>query len=359
VREWFPPECGESLPVDCRYFGSVFAEMDRHLSEVMKSPLHVYLTYDHNSLPEYGNHVVALLLGEEFGLVPRYARHVRAVLKTHRSQPVLGSRTWWKVDHLHLILWLKFLRNCAQHVRSRFKATFVPRNWPLPIHKRAKVFDVPVGYGRQERLDQKTMGERPFHCFFAGGVNLAAPFWRKLIPSPKVIARKKMFAVIQEMVRTNPHFRFDGGEVSQSCSPSGSADPRSYSQRLMDSKICLAPRGTAPDTYRFFEGLRAGCLVICEHLPGDWFYDGAPVVRIDDWAELPDVIRYYLADEVALEKAGKESQIWWTEKCSERAVGRAVAALLMEQEPVRSNKKSERISINAAYADPGRQFIAK
>ena len=264
--------------------------MDRILSqESIQQPLHVYMTYNIHSLPEYGPNVVVLLLGEEYGLIPRYVRHVRAVFKTHRLRPVLGSATWWRLGsspsravaqvHSKLSVAHAFPRSCL----------FVPKEWPSRVHSKIRVLDVPVGYCRQDLLEQKSMQERPFHCFFAGGVSLKTSFWRRLIPSPKVIARRQMFAVIREMEREDARFRFDGGDV-ENPGNRNSQNLRTYSQRLMDSKICLAPRGTAVDTWRFFEGLRAGCLVVCEHLTREWFYDGAPVLRVQDWSELPKVI---------------------------------------------------------------------
>lgn len=330
TREWFPPECGEPLPTDCRYFGQVFAEMERLLPEDgLRTPLHVYLTYNLRSLPEYGPHVVVLLLADEYGLIPRYVRHVRAVFKTHRIHPVLGSNTWWRLDHFHFVLWLKFARNWLVYLRSRWESTFVPRSWPQRLHAKIQVQDIPMGYARQELVDQKTMQDRPFHCFFAGQVELDHPIWRRPIPSPKVVARRRMLAAVRQMSQNDTRFRFDGAETG-----SGSGSPgtlRSYSQRLMDSKICLAPRGTAIDTFRFFEGLRAGCLVVCEYLTNEWFYQGAPVLRVNDWRELPDVIAPYLYDEAALEQARLQSLAWWTEKCGEKAVGRVMAEYLIDR----------------------------
>jgi hypothetical protein len=330
VMEWFPPECGETLPTDCRYFGGVFAEMEKLLpDEISHGPLHVYLTYDLNVLPEYGPHVVVLLLAEEYGLIPRYVRHVRAVFKTHRLRPVFGSKTWWRLDHYHFVLWVKFCRNWILHLRSRWNASFVPREWPYRIHRKIQVQDVPVGYGRQELLDPKPMGVRPYHSFFAGQVNLDIPFWRRQIPSPKVFARRKMFAAVQEMIARDARFRFDGGEVTDA-GASTLRNSRSYSQRMMDSKICLAPRGTAIDTLRFFEGLRAGCLVVCDHLTDEWFYAGAPVLRVKDWDDLPEIVAPYLYDDSALERARVQSLSWWNEVCCEKAIGRVMAEYLIK-----------------------------
>ena len=320
--EWFPPSWGETWGVDCRYFGLALAAMDRLLpASCTTPPLHVYVTWSCRSLPEYGAHVVVLLLGEEIGLVPRYVRHVRAVFKTMRLRPTLGSRTWWKVDQLTFLLWLKFARNWTIHLRSRWQARFVPRHWPPRVKQRVEVFDVPLGYFLQELVPQKTMAERWYHCFFAGQV-VSGPLtlWRRFLPTPKACARRKMLAMIQRLRQSEQRFRFDGGEVTDV-----QLGQHDYSQRLMNSKICLAPRGSVPDSFRFFEGLRAGCLVVCEPLTQEWFYAGAPVIQIDDWNEFPHVIRPFLEDDAALEQARLRSLQWWEQKCGEAAVGRAMA----------------------------------
>jgi hypothetical protein len=84
-----------------------------------------------------------------------------------------------------------------------------------------------------------------------------------------------------------------------------------------------------PDTFRFFEGLRAGCLVVCETLTSEWFYKGAPVIQIDDWSSFAEAIRPYLSDAAALEQARLRSLDWWERKCSENAVGGAMADYLV------------------------------
>jgi hypothetical protein len=40
-----------------------------------------------------------------------------------------------------------------------------------------------------------------------------------------------------------------------------------YSEIMADTKICLAPRGSSVESCRFFEGMRQGCVVICNRLP--------------------------------------------------------------------------------------------
>jgi hypothetical protein len=47
-----------------------------------------------------------------------------------------------------------------------------------------------------------------------------------------------------------------------------------YDQALASARICLAPWGAHPVTYRFFEGLAAGCLVLAASLRSTTFLDG-------------------------------------------------------------------------------------
>ena len=75
---------------DTRYFGAAFAEMERGLRD---PDIDVYLTWDTRRLPAYGPRVVAVLLGDEAGRIPRYVDRVRAVFKSYgvRPQPAPAS----------------------------------------------------------------------------------------------------------------------------------------------------------------------------------------------------------------------------------------------------------------------------
>jgi len=96
-------------------------------------------------------------------------------------------------------------------------------------------------------------------------------------------------------------------------------DEAEYSQRLMDSKICLAPRGTSLETFRYYEGLRYGCVVLTEEQPPHWFYSDAPAIVVDHWDELPSLIPYLLAHPNVLQQKHREALDWWEHVASEEA----------------------------------------
>ena len=102
-------------------------------------------------------------------------------------------------------------------------------------------------------------------------------------------------------------------------------DADAYSRRMMDSTICPIPRGTSPETYRYFEALRYGCIPITEPLPDHWFYRDAPGIVVQDWSELGDVVDELLADPDLLKRTHRKALAWWEEVCSEEAVGTFIA----------------------------------
>lgn len=75
-----------------------------------------------------------------------------------------------------------------------------------------------------------------------------------------------------------------------------------HARMLADSKICLAPWGNHPITYRLFEGLALRCLVIAQPLQAVRFLDqglqpGTHYVEVAaDLRDLCDVVRHYLRD---------------------------------------------------------------
>jgi hypothetical protein len=101
-----------------------------------------------------------------------------------------------------------------------------------------------------------------------------------------------------------------------------------YTEIMADTRIALAPRGSSVETYRFFEAMRQGCVVICDRLPPHWFYLGCPAVQIDDWGNLEAEVKALSADPERLKDLHRRSLAWWDEKLSERAIAHAIARCL-------------------------------
>jgi len=320
--QWNP-----SLPGDLRFALAVLVEATKTIND----RLHFYLTKDPNELPEYGPHVVAVLLLEERCKLPRYAGHVRAIIRNTRSVPFLGfrSRAGLITNRLEMVLAVEYLRDWALHRRS-LRAFKTPRpDWPPVVHNGPRIHTIPLGYHSQEELPQVAMADRMLDAFFAGDLSTGARWtsYRYWLSTSKAQARKQLWRVLLKLKR-DPEWRLDLGALTKETSTRQQFD--SYSQKMMNSRICLAPRGSMAETYRFYEGLRAGCLVITNRLPDEPYLRGAPVIQVDHWKELPGLLRKYARDIDALEHYRQASLAWWRERCSELVIGPQVERFLNE-----------------------------
>ena len=299
-----------------------------------------YLTWKLDELPSYGPDVVAVVLGDEWARIPAYANDVLATFKCYGTS--LPLDVGLRPTHLNAMRLAKQLRttahylpgwarNATRRLRSRFRERPAP-----PMHA------IPLGYGNQLELPIRPVEERSIDLFFAGSVEhgQAPPgslgHW---IQSPKTLARQAMIDALQSVKRTRPdlnvvhstptsfawnaiHYGTDAGRDV--------LDAEGYSARMMNAKICLVPRGTSLETFRYFEALRYGCILVTEPLPSRWFYDGAPVYSVDDWHELPALVDRLLADPVLLDQKHVEALAWWENVCSPEALGRFMAEQIRE-----------------------------
>jgi hypothetical protein len=145
---------------------------------------------------------------------------------------------------------------------------------------------------------------------------------------PKTVARESMLREAEALAAKRPDLNVEmvvTGEFVDSLV----ADPVEYSRQLMDSRIALVPRGTAQDTYRFWQALRAGCVTVVDTVPRDpVFHDGAPVVRISSWEQLEEVVTPLLGDPARMDDLHRRALDWWREKGSAQAVGAYMAGRL-------------------------------
>ncbi len=314
LRELPPPPWNNSIPAEFRYTYDV---LEQALPSVAAEGLHFYFTKEAYFLPEYGPHVVGVLLQEERCKTPVYGRQVRAVIRNLMSRPFLGyrpSRCLTKgFTRLEAVLTFEFLRDTYTSRRSRQAYKQPPASLPSPVRREGKTIRLPLGYHSQVEVPQVPMAERALDTFFVGQVRQAAPATRyqRYLSSSKIEARKQIWSVLQE-VQKEGRWRMDLGDVAADQNQSAGAAFGSYSERMMQSRICVAPRGSMADTFRAFEGLRAGCLVVANPLPKDEFlYPGAPLLILDHWREIRGILTQYARDTDLLEEWRSKALAWW------------------------------------------------
>ena len=305
------------------YWVRIFKEFEKCSS---LSGLTFYLISNHilvDELPSYGDDVVAVIRSDEECWIPPYLNKVRYVFKTYGFEPWCGAslseqtpasvvkcaRDWafwsWR--------YLSYLGQTGLSHRSRDRKMVLP-----------------LGYARQTDLPGKPFESRNYLVGFLGSIeNRVYPKFspKRLVATPKVIARARMAESLQKLVAWAPESVFYGTTASFAESTMTGAGDR-YTEIMADTRIALAPRGSSVETYRFFEAMRQGCVVICDRLPPHWFYVGCPAVQIDDWGNLEAEVKALSADPERLKDLHRRSLAWWDEKLSERAIAQVIARCL-------------------------------
>ena len=311
------------------YFLKVFETIEKNSS--IKDFI-FYLTLGNlDRLPSYGKNVVAIVLIDEWCRIPKYCYKVRAVFKCYGTRLTLGCNPLLKPSYLNIMTLFNFMRIWTFGLPGRFNYTFQKlKSGQWNTARIAPVYDIPLGYHNQLDLPIKAIEDRLYDVSFAGSIEhklRSVWSWNYWLKSPKTISRKKMISAIDVVRQKSPDLKFELNTTSH-FGASRAADAKSYSEKIMDTRICLVPRGTSLETYRFFEAIRYGCIVVTEALPSRWFYDDSPAIRISDWSELVEILDDLVGNQELIKKKHQESLNWWKTKCSEDAMADYIAQKL-------------------------------
>ena len=299
-----------------------------------------YVTWNVHELPTYGDDVVAVLMGDEWCRFPNYLGKVRAVFRSHANWPMYTGNFANGLTYSNAISAVQFLRLQLIGLpgRLRYLTNRFFRGHNLPT----KTYIIPLGYANQSDLPITPLENRSTDVSFMGSVNnelsskLSLKYWLR---SPKTVAREQMLQsarTLQQNPNLNVYIQgteqftgnlLDGGQQLED-------EKNRYSSKLMDTKICLVPRGSSLETFRLFEAVRYGCIVICEQLPRRWYYNGLPAVQIDSWSNLEKTVDDLLGDSERLEQLHQDALNYWQTSCSEAVLGRYMAARLTSAETV-------------------------
>jgi hypothetical protein len=318
------------------YFGRAFSVFESVFSA---RRLTVYLTWDLKNLPSYGDNVVAVVLGDEWCRVPAYLDRVLVAFKCYGSTPNLPPSVLLPTSYLQVLVALQHARIHFHRLPGVVQSLQNKMRLMLKGRDNNAAYPIPLGYANQVELPIVPIEERTVDVFFAGSLSHNHhPRWSPLhwLRSPKHVARARAIEEASALQSLAPELNVDL-RVTSDFAPhavmfgkedSDVLSAEQYSSKMMDARICLAPRGTSPETFRYFEALRSGCVVISDVLPQHWYYDGSPAIELQDWAQLPSVVLPLLDDKRALVKLHRASLDWWSEKCSELALGHYMADMV-------------------------------
>ena len=305
------------------------------------SGLIFYLTRDElDYLPSYGENVVVIIAADEWCRIPKYAHRVLAIFKSYGIKPFLGCNPLLEPSYVNFASLIQFLRIWLAYLPGLINYGFqILKSIGSGRLKVPKIYTIPLGYYNQLDTLQKQINERTYDVFFAGSVlnytyipgSLKA-FLASLLTPPKIQSRQKMISCLRQFQDKFLNFKVELS-LTTGFYLMTEADIQTYAERLMNSKICLIPRGTSFETYRFFEAIRFGCIPVVEALPPHWFYDNSLGVQVKSWNNLAETLEELLNDSDLLQSRHQDALWWWQNKCSEIALGQYIISKLEEIKP--------------------------
>jgi hypothetical protein len=321
---WIPSETNEPPRRDCIFMGRVFRAMDQRLRTNGRT---VYLSWDHVELPSYGSDVIAVVLGDEWQRLPSYAHRVGATFKCFGTGLQLGPNPFAHPSYLSLVTAANATRIAIHRLPSVLRYRFRSLGRSARRLDPPSVFEVPAGYHNQIDLPVRDVRSRSIDVLFNGSIQHETTQRAGILgalETPKSLARSLMTKSLLALKDECPDLNVQVA-LTSSYHHSESADPREYSERLMDAKICVVPRGTTWETTRYYEALRFGCVVIREWLPRQWYLQGAPGIVLRDWSELGAIAERVLRSPETLLRLQRQALDWYERMASEESVATYMA----------------------------------
>lgn len=287
-----------------------FAELMEHV----QTDLHRFEDYTFvftrsvTELPAKFNHtpnLVVFVMGDEWARVPTYASRVHAVFKAPGQHMKIATHHRW--FRFNLMTSVQFLRQQCKR---------------FPHHHRDKannIFAVPYGYYRLPRRTAVTpINDRKLDASFTGSIDHKKALGG-LVKTAKVLSRERMVKVVNKWA-ANKRYNIDVKLSTFFPKAQDKPEHDDYPTILMDTKICLSPRGTHLETYRLCEGMYYGCVVIAEEQPDHWFAKTSPALIISDWNKLPALLDELLEDPERLAQHQQASLDYWESTLAPQAV---------------------------------------
>lgn len=250
--------------------------------------------------------------------------------------------TWAHPNTVDLVHPKKVLISSSEHnvtpltqIKHNYLHTFAQYYWD-----EEGVTSIPLGYFSKNETSVKPVKERMYNTTFIGCLNrnrthlasMLSGIPRMLMLLGFFLDDPKMMKFVNHMVKWRHPRDFYVFNPDFNTGVNGDT----FTNILNNSKICLVPRGwTNAETYRLYEALNAGCVVICEKLPDRKYFKDIPAIQVDNWKDGLKKARGLLKDDALLQELSNKSKMFYDEFLSPIAT----AKIIMEK---LENKKEDR-----------------
>lgn len=212
------------------------------------------------------------------------------------------------------------------HYKAIFK-TYLTRN----ILKK-NIFKFPLGYGgKRPKMDSLPITERKYNFFYSGNINrnridLLSSF---LSREPSILRRKYGFYRILNYFKSDYSDFYPDSYIKFTNKFGTGLSSDSYYEYLYNTKVAICPPGYELNhTYRHYEALMAGCIVLSLETDNEGYFDGAPIIQVNNWKDGLLLASNLLKEEDVIKEISFKSTEYFNNHFSAIAVALYVAEKL-------------------------------
>ncbi|HED14787.1 MAG TPA: hypothetical protein ENI62_14235 [Gammaproteobacteria bacterium] len=210
---------------------------------------------------------------------------------------------------------------------ARCKAVFKVH---LQHETEGNLFYFPLGYANGDECDIQTVNNRAINVFFSGALNRSRVGLYKALSGLDYIP-EKLLLLTKRWLPADLSGSFPNSNILFTSGFASGLTQSDYNNLLYSCKIALAPHGFVnPETFRHYEAMRAGCIVVSLEMPPIRMYKNAPIIQLESWGQLDARVTWLLKDKERLEALQTETLMYWKDNCTEESTARYVANTLAQ-----------------------------
>jgi hypothetical protein len=259
----------------------------------------------------------------------------------YRSNNIYESPNSIKINHSKKIL--IYISNETDYIPSNIEKHFLCIfKCYLPYQlKKSNIFSFPLNIIPDISIEKIIpIEKRKIDIFFIGNLNRnRLDFFRAFYSASKIFLKFPYKFIYSFLTRTSFIKRLIDKDLSNKINGNNfikftngfnaGIQYDKYLKLLNNSKVVLCPKGfMSSETFRHFEAIRAGSVVITEKLPNTYFYKKFPCISINNWAVGLKKAEKLILDVNRLKKLQKKNRVFYDKNLSEAGTAKYVFNIL-------------------------------
>jgi hypothetical protein len=161
----------------------------------------------------------------------------------------------------------------------------------------------------------------------------------KWISLGMLLNKKLTLRIINQLLKykyNNDYYQFNDGF-------NNGLNEEDYNFILRNTKVALVPRGWVnTETFRLYEAMKWGCVVISEELPQREYYKNIPIIQVKNWRDGLRIANELIVDIPTLDKMSKTNKEFYKRNLSPEATADLILKTINESKANNSESPTGR-----------------